>query len=122
LVREWSKTVTELYENFVKFSKSEILYFRKLEQQRKVRKHDEASRPTRYSENRPHNSYPKDVNNINFDGCGPLENWEKNFEPPPQERKERAFDHRTNHYSQRGGMSSRGRGRGRSSFKPQYCM
>jgi hypothetical protein len=35
LVRERPKTVAELYENFVKFIKSEVLHFRKLEQQRK---------------------------------------------------------------------------------------
>jgi hypothetical protein len=32
LVRERSKTVPELYEQFAKFSKSEIQHFRKLEQ------------------------------------------------------------------------------------------
>jgi hypothetical protein len=38
LVRERPKTVQELYENFEKFSKSEVLHFRKLEQQRKAPK------------------------------------------------------------------------------------
>jgi hypothetical protein len=32
LVRKRPKTVTELYDQFAKFSKSEIQYFRKLEQ------------------------------------------------------------------------------------------
>jgi hypothetical protein len=32
LVREWPKIVSELYEQFAKFSKSEIQHFRKLEQ------------------------------------------------------------------------------------------
>jgi hypothetical protein len=50
LVREQPKTVLELYEQFVKFSKSKIQHFRKLEQQRKVSKPDEAPRP-RYNEN-----------------------------------------------------------------------
>jgi hypothetical protein len=38
------KTVAELYENFTKFGKSEVLHFRKLEEQSKAPKHDEASR------------------------------------------------------------------------------
>jgi hypothetical protein len=41
-VRERLKTVIELYENFAQFSKSEVLHFRKLEQQRKAPKYDEA--------------------------------------------------------------------------------
>jgi hypothetical protein len=32
LVREWPKIVSELYEQFAKFNKSEIQHFRKLEQ------------------------------------------------------------------------------------------
>jgi hypothetical protein len=44
-IREWPKTVSELYDQFAKFSKSEIQHFRKLEEQRKVAKPDEASRP-----------------------------------------------------------------------------
>jgi hypothetical protein len=88
LVRERPKTVLELYENFAKFSKLEVLHFRKLEQKRKVPKHDEASGPTHCSENRPQNNYTKHVNNIDSYGCGPPEIWEKNFGPPPQERKE----------------------------------
>jgi hypothetical protein len=86
-----------LYKNFVKFSKSEFLHFRKLEQHRKSLKHDEASRTTQYSENRSHNNYPKHVHNIDFDGCGPPKNWEKNFGLPPYERKESAFDHISGH-------------------------
>jgi hypothetical protein len=42
LVRERPKTVAEHYKNFAKFSKSKVLHFRKLEQQRKAPKHDEA--------------------------------------------------------------------------------
>jgi hypothetical protein len=44
LVRERPKTPSELYEQFIKFSKLEIQHFRKLEQQRKVAKPDEAPR------------------------------------------------------------------------------
>jgi hypothetical protein len=36
LVREHPKTLEELYDNFQKFSRSEVLPFRKLDQQRKV--------------------------------------------------------------------------------------
>jgi hypothetical protein len=50
LVREQPKIVSELYEQFIKFNKSEIQHFHKLEQQRKVSKLDEAPRP-RYNEN-----------------------------------------------------------------------
>jgi hypothetical protein len=50
LVRERSKTVPELYDQFTKFSKSAIQHFHKLEQQRKISKPDEAPRPF-YNEN-----------------------------------------------------------------------
>jgi hypothetical protein len=40
LVREWPKIVPELYDQFAKFSKSEIQHFHKLEQQRKISKPD----------------------------------------------------------------------------------
>jgi hypothetical protein len=71
LVRERPKTVPELYDQFTKFSKSKIQHIRKLEQQRKVSKPDEAPRP---QYNKSQRSYPKLVHNINFDGCGPPEN------------------------------------------------
>jgi hypothetical protein len=45
-VRECPKKVSELYEQFTKFSKSEVQHFFKLEQQRKVAKPDEARRPS----------------------------------------------------------------------------
>jgi hypothetical protein len=68
LVIERPKTVPELYEQFAKFSKSEIQHFCKLEQQRKISKLEEAPGP-RYNENQ--RSYPKPVHNIDSDGCGP---------------------------------------------------
>jgi hypothetical protein len=92
LVRERPKTVSKLYEQFIKFNKSEVQHFRKLEQQRKVAKPDEAPRP-HYSDNQ-HN-YPKHVNCIDSDGCMPIENWEKNFGGPSQERNARTFDQRS---------------------------
>jgi hypothetical protein len=69
-------TVSELYDQFTKFSKSEVQHFRKLEQQRKMPKPDEAPRP-HYNDSQC--SYPKPVHSINSDGCGPLDDWEKNL-------------------------------------------
>jgi hypothetical protein len=89
LVRERLKIVLELYEEFDKFSKLEVLHFRKLEQQRKTLKQDEASRSPRYNNNEC--SYLKEVHNIHSDGYDPMENWEKNFGSPPQQRSQRTF-------------------------------
>jgi hypothetical protein len=94
LVRERPKIVLELYEQFTKFSKSEVQHFRKLEQQRKVLKPDEATRPC-YNDNQC--SYPKPVHSIDSDGCGLPKNWEKHFGPSPQERNPRTFDQRSPH-------------------------
>jgi hypothetical protein len=69
--------VPELYEQFVKFSKSEISHFRKLEQQRKLSKLDKALRP-HYNDNQ--RSYPKPAHNIDSDGCELQKNWKKIFE------------------------------------------
>jgi hypothetical protein len=52
LVREHPRIVEELYDNFCKFSRSEVLDFHKLDQQRKVPKESEASRPTEYNKSR----------------------------------------------------------------------
>jgi hypothetical protein len=78
LVREHLRTLEELYDNFWKFSRSEVLHFCKLGQQRKVSNENEGSRPTKYSKSRestqnfdiPH----KQVHIIDSDGCGPPEN------------------------------------------------
>jgi hypothetical protein len=122
LVRERPKIIVVLYEEFAKFSKSEVLYFRKLEQQRKTPKHDEAPRPPRYNDNQRNN--PNQVHSIDCDGYGPPVNWENNFGPPTQERNQRTFDHRLNQYSQRGSMPGRSRShdRGLYTFKPPYCI
>jgi hypothetical protein len=54
-VRERPKIVPELYEQFAKFSKSEVQHFRKLEQQRKTSRIDKAPSPPppphRYNDN-----------------------------------------------------------------------
>jgi hypothetical protein len=78
-VRERPKTVPEHYEQFTKFSKSEIQDFRKLEQQRKVSKPNEAPR---LCSNENQRSYPKPIHDIDSDGCGPPENWEKFWNTP----------------------------------------
>jgi hypothetical protein len=80
LVREWPRTVPELYDQFAKFSKSEIQHFHKFEQQRKVAKPDKAAR-TRYSDN--HHCYPKPVHNIGSDGNGESKSWTKDYRGPP---------------------------------------
>jgi hypothetical protein len=63
--------VPKLYDQFAKFSKSEIQHFCKLEKQQKVAKLDEASR-ARYDDN--HRNYPKLVHNIGSDSGGASEN------------------------------------------------
>jgi hypothetical protein len=73
----------ELYEQFAKFSKSEVQHFRKLEQQRKISKPDDSQC-----------NYPKPVHSIDLDGCGSPKNWEKNFGAPPQEGNLRTSDQR----------------------------
>jgi hypothetical protein len=108
LVRERPKTVSELYELFAKFSKSEIQNFCKLKQQRKTSKTDEAPRP-RYNDNQ--RSYPKLVHSFDSNGCGPPENYEKNFGTPLQERNQRTFDQRSTQYNQRGSVPNYGCGR-----------
>jgi hypothetical protein len=67
LVRERPKTMPDLYEQFTKFSKSEIQHFCKLEQQRKISNPDEALR-SRYNEDQ--RIYPKPVHNIDSNGRG----------------------------------------------------
>jgi hypothetical protein len=52
LVRECTRTLEKLYDNFHKFSRSEILHFHKLDQQRKVPNENDASRPTNYTKSR----------------------------------------------------------------------
>jgi hypothetical protein len=70
MVRERPKTVSELYDQFTKFSKFEVQHFRMLEQQRKVAKPYEAPR-VRYGDNQ--RSYPKPVHTIGLEDSRPLE-------------------------------------------------
>jgi hypothetical protein len=101
-----------LYHNFRKFNRSEVLHFSKLDQQRKVPKENRASRPTKYSKSREStmsfdDAY-KQIHNINSDGCGPPENWEKIFEPLQQENKNIAFATRKDYHHPRGSYTNRG--------------
>jgi hypothetical protein len=109
LVREWPKTMPELYDQFVKFSKSEIQHFCKLEQQQKVGKPDEAPRPC-YSDS--HDNYPKPVRNINPDSDGASQNWNKGYREPSHHSDSRTLNQRPLQSNQRGATLNRGRGRG----------
>jgi hypothetical protein len=100
LVRERPKTVPELYDQFAKFSKSEIRHFRKLKQQWKVVKPDEVPR-VRYDDN--HRNYPKLIHNILSDGSGSSESWNKNYRGPLQQTDSGTFDQMSPQGSQRGG-------------------
>jgi hypothetical protein len=92
LVRERPKIVPELYDQFAKFNKSEIQHFRKLEQQRKVAKLDEASRPL-YGDS--HHNYPKQVHNIGPDSDGASENWNKGYREPSHHSDSRTLNQRS---------------------------
>jgi hypothetical protein len=63
-----------------------VSHYRKLDQQRKVTNENEGSKPFKYSKGKEvATSFViarKQVHNIDSDGCGPQENWEKNFRPP----------------------------------------
>jgi hypothetical protein len=74
LVRERLKIVLELYDQFAKFSKSEVQHFRKLEQQRKVPKSAEAPKH-HYDDNQ--RNYLRPVHSIGPDDGIPPENWGK---------------------------------------------
>jgi hypothetical protein len=78
LVRECPRMLEELYDNFRKFSRIEVLHFRKLDQQRKVPKESEASRPTKYNKIKEgtlsFDNTTKQVHSIDSDGCGPPKN------------------------------------------------
>jgi hypothetical protein len=112
LFREHPRMLEELYDNFRKFNKSEVLHFCKLEQQRKVPKENEASRSTKYNRGREStmkfDNATKQIHIINSDGYGPLKN--------------RAFNTRKEYHHLRGSYTGRGRGRGRRQDRSLYCM
>jgi hypothetical protein len=110
LVRECPRTLEELYDEFRKFSRAEVLHFCKLGQQKKSTNENESSRPFKYNKGKegitsfdmPH----RQVHSINMDGCGLLENWEKNFRPPRLESKSRTYDPRGDRSQTRGGYAN----------------
>jgi hypothetical protein len=116
----------ELYEEFWKFSRAEVLHFRKLGQQRKFASENECSRPYKYNKRKEgHSSFDtshRQVHSIDLDGCGPPKNWEKNFRPPWPESENMSYDPRKDRIQTRGGHSSRGEGRGQFQDIPLYCM
>jgi hypothetical protein len=77
-----------LYKEFQKFSRA-VLHFRKLAQQRKAANDNERPILFNYSKGKEGTSSfdaaHKQVHSIDSDGCGPLENWEKNYKPLLQE-------------------------------------
>jgi hypothetical protein len=78
LVRECPRALEELYDNFWKFSGSEVLHFRELGQQRNTPNENEGSRAAKYNKSREStlsfDTSHKQVHNIDSDGCGPPEN------------------------------------------------
>jgi hypothetical protein len=67
-----------LYEEFWKFSRSEVSHFHELDQQRKVTSENEGSRPFKYTRNKEgaasFDTTCKKVHSIDSDGCGSPEN------------------------------------------------
>jgi hypothetical protein len=120
------ENVGRVVEEFSKFSRAEVLHFRKPGQQRKAANENESSRPFRYSrgkEGTPNFDAPhKQVHSIDSDGRRPLENRDKNFRPPRQKSESREYDPNRDHQQTRGGYSSRGRGRGQNQERPLYYM
>jgi hypothetical protein len=112
LVREHPRTLEELYDNFHKFGRSEVLHFHNLDQQRKVSKENEASRLTKCNKSREgtmsFKNAHKQIHIIDLDGCGPPENWEKNFRPPQLDNRNRTFETRKDYHHPIGGYTSRG--------------
>jgi hypothetical protein len=101
-----------LYDNFRKFSRLEVIHFRKLDQKRKVPKENKASRPTKYNKSREvtmsFKNAHEQIHIIYPDGCGPPENWEKNFGPPQLNNRNMTFNTRKDYHHLRGGYTSRG--------------
>jgi hypothetical protein len=106
LVRERQRTLEELYENFWKFCRAEVLHFRKLGQQRKNVNENESSSPFKYRKIREGTSSfdasHKQVHSIDSDGCRPPKNWEKNFRPSRPESDNRMHDYKRDHHQPRG--------------------
>jgi hypothetical protein len=106
LVREHPRKLEVLYEEFWRFNRAEVLLFHKLGQKRKSASENESSRPFKYSKRKEgHLSFDtshKQVHNIDLDGCGPPENWEKIFRPPRPKIENMAYDPRKDRIQTRG--------------------
>jgi hypothetical protein len=98
LVREWPKTVPELYNNSLcsslRFNTFASLSSRE-KFQSQMKPQNLATMEASAATLRPHN--------IDYDGCGTPENWEKNYGTPSQQTNQRSSDQRFTQYSQRGG-------------------
>jgi hypothetical protein len=101
-----------------------VSHFRKLDQQKKATSENEGSRPFKYTKNKEgaasFDIAHKQVHNIDSNGCGPLENWDKNFRHPRQESENKMYDSRKDHQQNRGSYPNQGRGWFQE--KPLYCM
>jgi hypothetical protein len=79
-----------------------VLHFHKLGQQRKTINENESSRPAKYNKSKEStlsfDTSHKQVHNIDSDGCGPSENWEKNFRLPWPESKNRTYDSKRDYH------------------------
>jgi hypothetical protein len=111
LVREHPRTLEELYDNFRKFSRSEVLQFHKPGQQRKIINENKSSRPTKCTKNRENTSNfdttYKQIHSIDSDRCGSPKNCEKNSRPSWLESESRTYNPKRD-YHPRGGCSNRG--------------
>jgi hypothetical protein len=116
LVRECLRTLEELYDEFRKFSRVEVLHFHKLGQQKKSKSENKSSRPFKYSKGKEgttsFDTPRRQVHSIDTDGCRPIENWEKNFRPPRPESKSKTYDPRGDRSQTRGSYTNRGHGKG----------
>jgi hypothetical protein len=78
LVRERLRTLEELYEEFQKFSRAEVMHFHKLGHQRKPASENKNTRPFKYNKSKEGTSCfdiaHRQVHSIESDGCGPPEN------------------------------------------------
>jgi hypothetical protein len=103
-----------------------VSHFHELDQQRKVTSENEGSRPFKYTRNKEvvasFDTAHKQVHHIDSNGCGPPENWDKNFRPPRQESENGVYESRKDHQQNRGGYPSWGRGTCQFQEKPLHCM
>jgi hypothetical protein len=109
LVRECPRILEELYDEFRKFSRVEVLHFHKLGQQRKSTSENERSRPLKSNKGKEgttsFDTPDRQVHSINTDRCRPPKNWEKNIRPPRPKSESRTYDPREDHSQTRRGYA-----------------